>query len=287
MRAPSPCLAATIPGWSGPTGESALVPRRNGSATPWSRLHERAPLVQCPTNIAVANFTANVLLAAGACPAMVDNPAEAGAFAGIAGGVLVNLGTPGTDTAEGMAAAVDGARSAGAPWVLDPIAAGVPGWRTSLAAGLIAQHPPTIIHGNASESLRWAAARAARAWNPWQREGALDAAIALTADHDTVVAVSGAIDHVTDGRQLLRIGNGHPWLTRVTGSGCALGALMAGFAAVVDDPLCAAAAATALLTVAADVAAVQAPGPGSFAVALIDSLAALEPPALVRAVNLA
>ncbi|MGH8116850.1 MAG: hydroxyethylthiazole kinase [Rhodanobacteraceae bacterium] len=130
-------------------------------------------------------------------------------------------------------------------------------------------------------------APAAMAWNRWQHPiKALDAAMALAADHHTVVAVSGAIDHLTDGKRLVRIHNGHPWLTRITGSGCALGALMAGFAAVTDDPLCAAAAATATLTIAADTAATRSSGPGSFAVALIDSLENLQPDALARAVQL-
>ena len=53
----------------------------------------------------------------------------------------------------------------------------------------------------------------------------------------TVVAVSGKVDHLTDGTRLIRVDNGHRWLTKVTGGGCALGALMAAFAATTDDPL--------------------------------------------------
>ncbi|MGH8111643.1 MAG: hydroxyethylthiazole kinase [Rhodanobacteraceae bacterium] len=262
-----------------------IQPEQLGAAL--AALRERAPLVQCLTNIVVANFTANVLLAAGASPAMVDNPAEAGAFAGVASGILVNLGTPYPDTAAGMAAAVDGAESAGKPWVLDPVATGVLGWRTSLATGFLADHHPAIVRGNASEILALAGGAGGKGVESLETsEQALDAATALAIDHQTVVAVSGAVDHLTDGERLVRVGNGHPWLTRITGSGCALGALMAAFAAVVDDPLYAATAATATLTVAADVAAARSTGPGSFAVALIDSLAALEPPALVRAVRL-
>ena len=36
------------------------------------RMRDTGPLVQCLTNSVVTNFTANVLLAAGAAPAMVD-----------------------------------------------------------------------------------------------------------------------------------------------------------------------------------------------------------------------
>jgi hydroxyethylthiazole kinase len=50
--------------------------------------------VQCLTNAVVTNFTANVLLAIGAAPAMVDIPEEASQLAPVASGVLINLGTP-------------------------------------------------------------------------------------------------------------------------------------------------------------------------------------------------
>ncbi len=63
----------------------------------WEAVRERSPLVQCLTNAVVTGFTANVLLALGAAPAMVDIPDEAGPFARIASGVLINLGTPGAE----------------------------------------------------------------------------------------------------------------------------------------------------------------------------------------------
>jgi hypothetical protein len=44
-------------------------------------------LVQALTNTVSSNFVANVLLSACASPAMVDNPEEAGLFAGVADGV--------------------------------------------------------------------------------------------------------------------------------------------------------------------------------------------------------
>src|SRR5664279_504529 len=72
-------------------------------------LREQAPLVQCLTNVVVTQWTANVRRAAGAAPAMVDNPAESGPFAAIAGAVLVNLGTPYAETVFAMERAVTSA----------------------------------------------------------------------------------------------------------------------------------------------------------------------------------
>jgi hydroxyethylthiazole kinase len=255
--------------------------------TALTALREQAPLVQCLTNIVVANFTANALLATGASPAMVDNPAEAGPFARVAGAVLVNLGTPYTETAQAMTGAVIGAEAGGTPWVLDPVAAGPLAWRTSLAHELVAEHSPAIVRGNASEVMALAGGSGGRGVESVDTaDQAIDAATGLAAGHGCVVAVSGQVDHLTDGRRLVRIANGHPMLTQVTGAGCALGALMAAFAAVEDDHLVAAAAATAVLTVAADRAAEVSQGPGSFAVALLDHLSILTPVQLVDSVRL-
>jgi hydroxyethylthiazole kinase len=250
-------------------------------------LRARPRLVQCLTNIVVAQWTANVLLAAGAAPAMVDNPHEAGQFAAVADGVLVNLGTPYDDTTAAMRRAVAGAGAAGTPWVLDPVGAGGLGWRTQVAHELLDLAPPAVIRGNASEVLGLAGGAGGKGADSVDSpEAAADVARGLARDRHTVVAVSGPVDHITDGDRLVRVGNGHPWLTQVTGVGCALGALMAGFAAAVDDPLVAAAAATAMLTVAADIAAAGSRGPGSFAVALLDELSLLTPAALADRVTL-
>ena len=251
-------------------------------------LRERSPLVQCLTNIVVAQWTANVLLAVGAAPAMVDNPEEAGAFARIAGGVLVNLGTPYADTAAAMEQAVAAATDAGTPWVLDPVAAGALAWRTEIARKLLSDSP-TVLRGNASEVMALTGGAGGKGVDSVDTpEAALAAAVELAGLHGTVVAISGPVDHLTDGSRVVKVANGHPLLTRVTGVGCALGAMIAGFAAVLDDPLLAAVAATATLTVAADAAASSSSvaGPGSFAVALLDQLATLTPAELAARVRL-
>jgi len=250
-------------------------------------LRDKPPLVQCLTNIVVAGWTANVLLAVGAAPAMVDNPHEAAEFAAIAGGVLVNLGTPYDETAAAMLLAISGAQSSGTPWVLDPVAAGALEWRTALARQLLGEARPTIIRGNASEILALAGGTGGRGVESVDSpEAAAGVARLLAGQQQSVIAVSGPTDHITDGTRMIRLSNGHPWLTRVTGVGCALGALMAAFAAVVPDAVVAAAAATATLTVAADSAAKKARGPGSFAVALLDELALIDPDGLAERVRI-
>src|SRR6476646_5195394 len=251
---------------------TAATSRPGDCADALETLRARSPLVQCLTNIVVAQWTANVLLAVGAAPAMVDNPEEAGAFAAIAGGVLVNLGTPYAETATAMELAVTSAKEAGTPWVLDPVAAGALGWPTEIARKLLSQEP-TVLRGNASEVMALTGGAGGKGVESVDSpEAALSAAIELAGLYGTVVAVSGPVDHLTDGDRVVRVSNGDALLTKVTGVGCALGAMMAGFAAVLDDPLLAAVSATATLTVCGDVAAAAHAGPGSFAVALLDQL---------------
>jgi hydroxyethylthiazole kinase len=244
---------------------------RLSPAAALTALRENAPLVQCITNAVVTNFTANALLAVGAAPAMCDIPGEAGLFAGIADGVLVNLGTP---TAEQRDAAREAVR-AGTPWVLDPVAVGVLPVRTALAAELLDRRP-AIIRGNASEILalagEGAGGRGVDATDG--TDAAAAAARTLALRTGGVVAVSGRVDLVTDGERVIRVHGGDALLTRVTGGGCSLGAVMAGLVGVCT-PLEAAVAASALYAVASERAASQAKGPGSFAVAFLDALDAV------------
>lgn len=251
-------------------------------------LRVRTPLVQSLTNAVVTNFTANALLALGAAPAMVDIPGEAGPFAAVASGVLVNLGTPGQEQRTAMVEAAQAAKAAGTPWVLDPVAVGVLPVRTQLAHELLT-HRPSIIRGNASEILALAGVGAGgrgvdSTENP---ASALEAARQLASSTGAAVAVSGEVDLLVgaDGRTV-GVANGHSLLTRITGGGCALGAVMAAFASLTDDALLAATAATGVYTIAAEQAAARSHGPGTFAVEFLDSLAGITPQDVASSLNL-
>lgn len=267
-------------------GQSLAVDVREIAQT-WDALREQGPLVQCLTNIVVAPFTANVLLAVGAAPAMVDVPEEAGAFAGIAGGVLINLGTPYAETREAMLEAARAAVSAGTPWVLDPVAVGALPVRTPLAGKLLAIGP-TVVRANASEVIGLAGlgegGRGVDARD--EAEAALPAARELLARGVQAVAVSGAVDALVSADGVVRLTGGSPLMTQVTGVGCALGALTAAACAVTGDVRLAAAAATAGLCAAAERAGQTARGPGSFAVQLLDELSLLDGATLAGQVRL-
>jgi hydroxyethylthiazole kinase len=243
-------------------------------------LRTKRPLVQALTNTVSANFVANVLLSAGASPAMVDNPEEAALFAGVADGVLINLGTPTAAQVESMRLAAAAAQKAGKPWVLDPIAAGGLPWRGQVAAELL-KFKPAAVRGNASEIIGLAGlgGGARGVDSSASPEAAVPAAVDLLA-HAQAVSVSGPVDHVVGrvngGAVLVKIGGGSALLPRVTATGCALGALTAAYAAVAPDPLTALVSAHVHFSVAAEVAEAVASRPGSFAAAFIDALDAVD-----------
>nr|WP_229659784.1 hydroxyethylthiazole kinase [Tersicoccus solisilvae] len=249
------------------------------------------PLIQCLTNSVVTNYTANVLLAAGAAPAMTDIGGEAGPFARIASGLLINLGTPTPEQRLAMREAVVGRRAVGGRWVLDPVAVGALPVRTALAADLL-EFAPTVIRGNASEvrALAGQSGGGRGVDSTDTTDDAVPAAIELVTRTGGAVAVSGAVDEIlgvppggagADGGAPEHYRNHHDaaLLTKVTGGGCALGAVIAAFLAVgqEDSPAVCAALATGYYTLAARQATEISTGPGSFAVALLDRLAAIGP----------
>lgn len=231
------------------------------------------PLVQCLTNSVTPKLMANVLIAVGASPAMVDIPREAGEFAAIASGVVINLGTPHAEQREAMLEAANSANAAGTPWVLDPVAVGALSVRTELAQRLTLLRPG-VVRGNASEirALAGLGAGGQGVDSLESSEDAVDAATELSRACGAVVAVSGAVDIISDGSRVVRIANGDPLLTQITGAGCALGAVVAAFAGVTEDRMAATVAGCAVYAIAAELAAETARGPGSFEVALIDAL---------------
>ena len=240
-------------------------------------LRQTVPLVHCLTNQVVQEITANVLLSAGASPAMIIAKEEVSSFVRIASALLVNVGTLTLEQAEVMHLAVDAVNRAGVPWVLDPVAAGLIPWRDRMINGLL-ELKPTVIRGNASEIMALAGAgKGGKGVDSTDSsDAALSAAQNLAATRACIVCVTGETDYITDGRTTLYVTGGNRKATLVVGTGCSLSALVAAFIAKTEHPLEAAAAACALAKRAAEQAAGVSSGPGSFRTAYIDALQLLQ-----------
>jgi hydroxyethylthiazole kinase len=242
-------------------------------------IRKRKPLVHQITNYVVMNETANATLALGALPVMAHALQEVEEMASAASALVLNIGTLSDDWVEAMLLAGRAANRAGAPLVLDPVGAGATRYRTETSRRLLRDLDVAVVRGNSAE-IATLAGRAAEirgveavgaAGGP---ELARDAARAL----GCVAAVTGPVDHVSDGEQTISVSNGHELLGTVTGTGCMSTAITGCFLAVrPDDPLEAAAEALVAFGVAGEEAAKKAKGPGSFHVALYDALYGLDP----------
>lgn len=235
-------------------------------------VRERAPLVHCLSAAVSMGIVADGLLAAGARPMMTETLDEAPHMVTLANALLINLGTLSTDGSEGIPATVEAAQGLGLPWVLDPAAVGVAPVRTAMARRLLKRHP-AVVRANASEVLALTGEAGGRgADSTAVPDEAVRAARQVSALTGGVVAISGAEDLLIDARRELRVARGTPLLTRVTGTGCLLGALTAACLGGGAAPLEAADAATVWIAVAGELAETRAPRPGSFRTALLDSL---------------
>jgi len=225
------------------------------------------------TNDVVQTFSANVLLALGASPAMVIEAEEAEQFSAIADALLINVGTLTAPRAQAMRRAIESAVAAGKPWTLDPVAVGALAYRTRFCQQILSLKP-AAIRGNASEILALAGMSAGgRGVDTTDTAAsALPAAQALARQTNAVVAVTGEVDYVTDGLRTQAITGGDPLMTRVVGTGCALSAVVAASCSLPGDRLENIAAACGWMKRAGTLATAQSRGPGSFASAFLDAL---------------
>lgn len=240
------------------------------------------PLIQCITNTVVQQFSANVLLAIGASPAMLDHDADAAQFTRISSGLLVNFGTATNQQFLAADAAIEAALENDKPWVLDPVSIAAVDFRTT-RIHRAAKSGPTAIRGNASEIA--ALAGTGLGGRGVESTDEVDAVIPAAADlartTGAVVAVSGARDaivaHIDGVDHVARVAGGHDFMPLVIGTGCSLGAVTAAYLVGVDQADAAAKfsaviAAHAHFKIAGQTAVTGANGPGSYAVNFLDAL---------------
>jgi hydroxyethylthiazole kinase len=246
-------------------------------------IRERRPLVHQITNYVVMNETANATLALGALPVMAHAVEEVEEMVGLASALVLNIGTLSERWIESMLLAGAAANARGVPIVLDPVGAGATEYRTRTARRILDEVDVTVLRGNAGEVATLVGAEA-------EVRGVESIAVGLAPEElareagarlGVVASVTGPVDHVSDGEEVLAVANGHELLATVTGTGCMSSALTGCFlAGKPEDPLAAAAEALAAFGVAAEDAAVGADGPGTFHARLYDALYALDPETL-------
>ncbi|MGN1168192.1 MAG: hydroxyethylthiazole kinase [Lachnospiraceae bacterium] len=226
-------------------------------------VRKTVPLVHNITNYVTVNDVANVLLACGGSPIMSDEPKDVVDITAICGGLNINIGTLNVRTIEGMFVAGKKSNELSHPVLLDPVGAGASALRTETAVQLIEKIKFDVIRGNISEiktlalgsgTTKGVDADVADAVT----EENLDSAVAFAKDFakkmECIVAITGAIDLVSDGEKCYVIRNGRPEMGKITGTGCQLSGMMTAFVvANPDAKLEAAAAAVCAMGLAGEI----------------------------------
>ena len=207
-------------------------------------VRSRAPLVHNITNYVTVNDCANILLACGGSPIMSDDAEEVEEITAICGGLNINIGTLNRNTIPSMFLAGRKANALGHVVLLDPVGAGASRLRTETAEKLISEIRFSVIRGNISEikalaqgtgGTKGVDANEADQVNPDNLDSVIHFARAFSRKTGAVVAITGATDLITDGERVCLISNGHPMMSRITGTGCMLSAMTTAFAVANPD----------------------------------------------------
>lgn len=263
-----------------------MINRENLAAS-LDKVRTQSPLVHCITNYVAMNFNANALLAIGASPVMAHATDEMADMTAIASSLVLNIGTLDEQWVEGIFAAGNSMRELGRPIVFDPVGSGATPYRTNICKQIIEECRPTIIRGNGSEimSLVDAEVISKGVDSSVSSNTALEAAKILAKKYNTVVAISGATDYITDGERVETITNGSTMMTAVTAMGCTATVVIGAFAAVCPSAFDAALYAMALMGVAGEKAAAVSAAPATLQLNFLDLLYTLSGEELSQSVT--
>lgn len=234
----------------------------------------KSPLVHNITNYVTVNDVANVLLAAGGSPIMSDDADDVEDITSICGGLNINIGTLNKNTIPSMFLAGKKANALGHIVLLDPVGAGASRLRTDTANRLMHEVRFDAVRGNISEiktlctgsgTTKGVDADAVDAVTEANLDNGVALVKAFAKQTGCIIAVTGAIDLVSDGERCWCIRNGRAEMSRITGTGCQLSALMTAFlVANPDRKLDAAAAAVCMMGLAGEIGwANMQPGDGN------------------------
>ena len=226
-------------------------------------VRKKVPLIHNITNYVTVNDVANIILACGASPIMADDEREAEEITSICNGLNINIGTLNARTIHSMKLAGKKAKELGHTVLLDPVGAGASTLRTKTALSLLEEIPFDVVRGNISEIKTLASGSGTTKGVDADvadavTEDTLDQAVAFVKNFakksGSIVAITGAIDLVSDGEKCYVIRNGRPEMGKITGTGCQLSGVMTAYiTANPDNKLEAAAAAVCVMGLAGEI----------------------------------
>ena len=226
-------------------------------------VRKTVPLVHNITNYVTVNDVANVLLACGGSPIMSDEAEDVEDITSVCGGLNINIGTLHKTSIEGMFRAGKKANELRHPVLLDPVGAGASALRTNTALELMRELKLAVIRGNISEintlafgsgTTKGVDADVADAVTEENLDDAAEFVKEFARKTGSIIAVTGAIDLVSDGEKCYVIRNGRPEMGKITGTGCQLSGMMTAYVtANPENRLEAAAAAVCVMGLAGEI----------------------------------
>lgn len=243
----------------------------------FARVKDVQPLVHHLTNNVTINDCANVTLAIGGSPVMATSIEEVADMVQLAQALVINFGTIDNAMYEAMIVAGQAANRKGIPVVFDPVGVGATLFRTNRAKDYLEKVKISIVRGNASEVFALIGGevqtRGVDAGDVAisKKELAIEAAKKL----DAITVISGEVDYVSNGTEVVGIENGDIWLTRITGTGCTTASLIAAFAGSTDDWFAASVAGMSTMSLAGERAKMRLSefdGIGTYRMKLMDEI---------------
>ena len=246
-------------------------------------VRERAPLVHHITNYVTVNDCANITLSIGASPVMADDINEVEAMTSIASSLVINIGTLNSRTVECMIKAGKKANEVGIPVILDPVGAGATPYRTKVAKTIMDNIELAVIRGNLSEIKTLyginTKTKGVDSLYDTSIKDELEKGKLLAKDFSkrvgSIIAITGAVDIVTDGKMIYTVENGHKIMSKITGTGCMCSSLIGSYLGTHEDNLLAALSGVVSMGISGELAyesLKEGEGTGTFKVKLMDNI---------------
>ena len=246
-------------------------------------VRERAPLVHHITNYVTVNDCANITLSIGASPVMADDINEVEAMTSIASSLVINIGTLNSRTVECMIKAGKKANEVGIPVILDPVGAGATPYRTKVAKTIMDNIELAVIRGNLSEIKTLyginTKTKGVDSLYDTSIKDELEKGKLLAKDFSkrvgSIIAITGAVDIVTDGKMIYTVENGHKIMSKITGTGCMCSSLIGAYLGTNEDNLLAALSGVVSMAISGELAyesLKEGEGTGTFKVKLMDNI---------------